>query len=140
GQVFYKGGVVPAKMALKTYGMSPLQLGDHDRKALVTDFQLLDAYSVYALYCLHNAAEVADLAGALSLEGLQGSYHPFKAQRDDTRPLRGNQLVAHRLWQLLHTSEIASTHIEPTTNPDSLRYMPNVHGAVRTAWLHLKEL
>ncbi|HRG35948.1 MAG TPA: aromatic amino acid lyase, partial [Chitinophagales bacterium] len=55
---------------------------------------------------------------------------------------KGNQLVAQRLRLLLHNSEIMQNHedCERVQDPYSLRCMPQVHGASRNAWLHLKEL
>ena len=142
GKVYYKGSIVPAETALKTYGISPLQLGPKEIQALMNGTQFITAYAVRALYKLHNLLEIADIAGALSLEGLKGSYKPFAAHLHQNRPFPGNQLVAHRLWELLRTSEIANSHPDLThvKDPEALRCMPQVHGASRAAWLHLKEL
>lgn len=142
GEVYYRGGILPAEVALKAYGMSPLQLGPKEGLALINGTQFIAAYAAHALQRMHNALEVADLIGALSLEGLMGSYKPFDSRLHEIRPFRGNQLVASRLWELLHTSEIANSHPDcgRVQDPYSLRCMPQVHGASRTAWLHLKEL
>ncbi|GGC19449.1 histidine ammonia-lyase [Parapedobacter defluvii] len=142
GNVYYKGGIIPADVALKAYGMSPLQLGPKEGLALINGTQFIAAYAVHALHRMYNALEVADLIGAMSLEGLMGSYKPFDSRLHEIRPFPGNQLVAHRLWELLHTSEIANSHPDcgRVQDPYSLRCMPQVHGASRTAWLHLKEL
>jgi histidine ammonia-lyase len=50
--------------------------------------------------------------------------------------------VAQRLCQLLKNSEIMQSHMDcgRVQDPYSLRCMPQVHGASRNAWLHLKEL
>ncbi|RYZ52353.1 MAG: histidine ammonia-lyase, partial [Chitinophagaceae bacterium] len=52
-----------------------------------------------------------------------------------------NQLVAQRLRKLLDKSQIMQSHVDcgRVQDPYSLRCMPQVHGASRTAWLHLKE-
>ena len=142
GEVYYKGNMVSAEEALRAYGMSPLQLGPKEGLALINGTQFIAALAVHALYRMHNALEAADLIGAMSLEGLMGSYKPFDARLHQIRPFPGNQLVAHRLWELLHKSEIANSHPDcgRVQDPYSLRCMPQVHGASRTAWLHLKEL
>lgn len=142
GEVYYRGGILPAEVALKAYGMSPLQLGPKEGLALINGTQFIAAHAVHALQRMYNALEVADLIGALSLEGLMGSYKPFDGRLHEIRPFPGNQLVASRLWELLHTSEIANSHPDcgRVQDPYSLRCMPQVHGASRTAWLHLKEL
>jgi len=142
GEVYYKGETVPAADALQALGMPPLQLGPKEGLALINGAQFIAAHAVHALYRLHNALEAADIIGAMSLEGLMGSYQPFDPRLHHIRPFPGNQLVAHRLWELLHTSEIANSHPDcgRVQDPYSLRCMPQVHGASRTAWLHLKEL
>jgi histidine ammonia-lyase len=58
------------------------------------------------------------------------------------RPFAGNKLVAQRLRLLLHNSAIMQSHIDcgRVQDPYSLRCMPQVHGASRNAWLHLREL
>ena len=50
--------------------------------------------------------------------------------------------MAHRVRHLLEGSEILEDHIdcERVQDPYSLRCIPQVHGASRNAWLHLKEL
>lgn len=142
GQVYYKGDIVPAKEVLQARGMPPLQLAPKEGLALINGTQFIAAHAVHGLYRMHNILEAADLIGAMSLEGLMGSYKPFDARLHEIRPFPGNQLVAHRLWQLLHTSEIANSHPDcgRVQDPYSLRCMPQVHGASRAAWLHLKEL
>jgi len=58
------------------------------------------------------------------------------------RPFKGTKHVAARLFTLLAASEINSSHVncDRVQDPYSLRCMPQVHGASRNAWLHLKQL
>ena len=67
---------------------------------------------------------------------------PFFEELHKLRPFKGNQHVAGRIRTLLQGSEILEDHIdcERVQDPYSLRCMPQVHGASRNAWLHLKEL
>ena len=142
GEVYYKGEIMPAEEALGIQGIPPLRLGPKEGLALINGTQFIAAHAVHALYRMHNTLEAADIIGAMSLEGLMGSYKPFDTRLHEIRPFPGNQLVAHRLWELLHKSEIANSHPDcgRVQDPYSLRCMPQVHGASRTAWLHLKEL
>jgi histidine ammonia-lyase len=91
---------------------------------------------------MHNCLEVADIIGAMSLEALQGTKAPFDERLHQLRPFKGNQLVAQRLRLLLQDSEIMNSHedCDRVQDPYSLRCMPQVHGASRNAWLHLKQL
>jgi histidine ammonia-lyase len=57
------------------------------------------------------------------------------------RPHPGAQLVAHRLMTLLHNSQMVANHAGCSRVQDaySLRCMPQVHGASRQAWAHLRD-
>lgn len=142
GEVFYQGQIRPAVEVLASLGISPLQLGPKEGLALINGTQFIAAHAVHAVYRFHNLLEAADLIGAMSIDGLVGSYKPFDARLHEIRPFPGNQLVAHRMWQLLSHSEIANSHPDcgRVQDPYSLRCIPQVHGASRTAWLHLREV
>lgn len=142
GEVFYEGQIRPAAEVLEALKVIPLQLAAKEGLALINGTQFIAAHAVYALYRFYNLLEAADLIGAMSIDGLVGSYKPFDSRLHDIRPFPGNQLVAHRMWQLLSRSDIANSHPDcgRVQDPYSLRCIPQVHGASRTAWRHLKEL
>lgn len=142
GEVHFQGEWMETPVALKMAGLEPLTLGPKEGLALINGTQFIAAHAVHALWRMHNALESADLIGAMSLEGMVGSYKPFDPRLHVIRPFPGSQLVAHRLWELLHRSDLANSHPDcgRVQDPYSLRCMPQVHGASRTAWLHLKEL
>jgi histidine ammonia-lyase len=73
---------------------------------------------------------------------LTGTKAPFDERLHDLRPFQGSKLVAQRLRLLLKDSAIMQSHVDcgRVQDPYSLRCMPQVHGASRNAWLHLKEL
>lgn len=142
GDVWYKGTKVPAGHALQQEGLTPVILGPKEGLALINGTQFILSFAVKAVARLHNALEAADLIGAMSLEGLMGTAKPFDPRLHALRPYAGNQLVAHRLSALLANSEIMASHkdCDRVQDPYSLRCMPQVHGASRTAWKHLQEL
>jgi histidine ammonia-lyase len=110
--------------------------------ALINGTQFILAFAVNAVKRMHNCLEAADIIGAMSLEALTGTKAPFDERLHDLRPFAGNKLVAQRLRLLLHNSAIMQSHVDcgRVQDPYSLRCMPQVHGASRNAWLHLKEL
>jgi histidine ammonia-lyase len=142
GQVYYHGRAVPMQEVLQKEKMEPLQLGPKEGLALINGTQFIVSFAVKCLQRMHNCLEAADIIGALSLDALQGSRSPFDPRLHALRPFAGNQLVAHRLRFLLDNS--AMIHDPAKTvrvqDPYSLRCMPQVHGASRNAWLHLKQL
>lgn len=142
GKVNYKGQDMEAAAALELAGLEPLSLGPKEGLALINGTQFIAAHAVMGLYRWHNTLEAADIIGALSLEGLMGSSKPFDPRLHAIRPFAGNQLVAARLTAMLRESQIHTAHINCSRvqDPYSLRCMPQVHGASRTSWAHLKEL
>lgn len=142
GEVWVDGKRHKSAEVLSRYGMSPIVLGPKEGLALINGTQFILAYAIKGTQRLHNCLEAADIIGAMSLEALTGTKAPFDERLHALRPFRGVQLVAQRLRLLLQQSEIMQSHIDcgRVQDPYSLRCMPQVHGASRNAWLHLKEL
>jgi histidine ammonia-lyase len=142
GEVFYQGEKRKALAVLEQFGLSPLQLGPKEGLALINGTQFILSFAVKAVRRMHNCLEAADIIGAMSLESLTGTKAPFDKRLHDLRPFAGSKLVAQRLRLLLDDSDIMQSHIDcgRVQDPYSLRCMPQVHGATRNAWLHLKEL
>jgi len=142
GEVFVKGGRFAAADVLQKNNLKPLILGPKEGLALINGTQFILAFAVKAVERLDNALNLADVIGAMSVEGLMGSARPFDARLHQLRPYKGNKHVAKRLHMLLENSEICNSHAncDRVQDPYSLRCMPQVHGASRNAWLHLKEL
>lgn len=138
GEVWVDGERRPAAAVCP----EPLELGPKEGLALINGTQFILAFAVKAVERLHRALETADLAGAMSLEGLMGSAKPFDPRLHQLRPFKGSIWVAKHLHALLDGSEILNSHAgcNRVQDPYSLRCMPQVHGASRNAWLHLKEL
>lgn len=142
GEVFYKGKKQDAKEILDQFQLAAIDLGPKEGLALINGTQFIAAFAVKAIQKMHNCLEAADIIGAMSLEALTGTKAPFDERLHQLRPFAGNQLVAQRLRILLSDSAIMQSHIDcgRVQDPYSLRCMPQVHGASRNAWLHLKEL
>ncbi len=142
GQVFYKGENTPTAAMLQAEGMPPMQLQPKEGLALINGTQFIAAFAVETLDRMHACLSHADLIGALMIEGLLGSASPFHPALHDLRPFAGSRHVAARIRQMLEGSEILSshTHCDRVQDPYSLRCIPQVHGASRNAWLHLKGL
>ena len=142
GELFFQGRRYPTMEVLNRFGLPPLRLGPKEGLALINGTQFILSYAVHAVERLHYYLEAADIIGAMSLEALTGTKAPFDKRLHDLRPFAGNQLVAQRLRLLLQDSEIMQSHVDcgRVQDPYSLRCMPQVHGASRNAWLHLREL
>lgn len=142
GEVYYHGKKMSSAEMLRKEGMDPVSPGPKEGLALINGTQFIAAFAVKAVQRLHNCLEAADIIGAMSLESLTGTQAPFDARLHALRPYAGSRLVAQRLKKLLKNSAIMQSHIDcgRVQDPYSLRCMPQVHGASRNAWMHLKEL
>ncbi|MFC5045301.1 histidine ammonia-lyase [Aquimarina hainanensis] len=142
GEVVYEGKRIPTSELFEAHNLSPIDLGPKEGLALINGTQFIAAHAVQVVAKLQSCLSQADIIGALMIEGLQGSIKPFFSELHQLRAYKGNIHVAARIKALLEGSEIMEDHAacERVQDPYSLRCMPQVHGASRNAWLHLKEL
>ncbi len=133
GQAFFDGARMPSAEALSRAGIEPVVLEAKEGLALINGTQAIGAVGVPALLRGQRLTEIADVAGALTLEGLMGSHKPFIPQIHAVRPQHGQVACAANLRRLLAGSEIAPSHAScaKVQDPYSLRCMPQVHGAAR---------
>ncbi len=134
--------IIPAKEILKQNGLESIELSAKEGLGLINGTQFILAHAIVGLDKMEYLLDLADVSGAMSLEGFQGSSSPFKAELHNIRPFKGNIKVAERIRMLLEGSENMASHesCERVQDPYSLRCMPQVHGASRNAYYHLKEL
>jgi len=142
GKVYYKGKVVEMGDLLRKFGMAPLELGAKEGLALINGTQFIAAHAIKVLERLQNCLDNADLIAAMNLEAMLGSVKTFSPELHELRPYQGVIYVAERMRMLIGNSEIVQSHknCSRLQDPYSLRCIPQVHGASRNAWLHLKEL
>lgn len=142
GKVTFQGKEISTASLFKKTGLTQVELGPKEGLALINGTQFILAHAVVVLDKLKNCLKQADIIGAMMLEGLQGSLSPFHEKLHELRPFKGNQHVAARIRTLLQGSEILEDHVDcdRVQDPYSLRCIPQVHGASRNTWLHLKEL
>lgn len=126
---------LPGREALRRARLEPVELEPKEGLALVNGTQAMAAVGTLALLRAERLAALADLAGAMTLEGLLGSHRPFIPEIQAARGQPGQIAAAARLVELLAGSEINASHQGPechkVQDPYSLRCMPQVHGAAR---------
>jgi histidine ammonia-lyase len=133
GEAFFRGKRLPAREALALAGLQPVVLDAKEGLALVNGTQAMSAVGSLALLRAEALAELADVAGAMTLEGLLGSHRPFLSAIQRVRPHPGQEACASHLRALLAGSDIVESHRDcsKVQDPYSLRCMPQVHGAAR---------
>ncbi|HKN82633.1 MAG TPA: histidine ammonia-lyase, partial [Pyrinomonadaceae bacterium] len=143
GEVFYEEERMPAAVALQRAQIAPLQLEVKEGLALLNGTQAMGAVGALALRRAEQLVRLADVAGAMTLEALKGTPVAFDERIHAARPHAGQLAVAAHLRELLRESEIRQSHLnnDPRVQDAySLRCMPQVHGAVRTALDHARQV
>lgn len=143
GEAFYAGERLASDEALTRAQIKPIQLEAKEGLALLNGTQAMGAVGALGLERAERATRLADVAGAMSLEALKGTPVPFDERIHEARPHSGQIGVAAHLRALLENSEIRDSHIENDPRVQdaySLRCMPQVHGAVRGALSHAREV
>ena len=142
GEFWEKDRIVPAKKILDQHQLQPMVLEAKEGLALINGTQFILAHAVLGLQKMKYLLDLADVSGAMSLEGFQGSAAPFKVGLHQIRPFKGSLKVAERMRMLLEGSENLDAHkdCDRVQDPYSIRCIPQVHGASRNAYKHLKKL
>lgn len=133
GNAYYADNLMPAAKALKEAGLAPVRLQAKEGLALVNGTQMMTALASVAMLKAFDMLMTADIAGALSIEGLRGSIAPFDARIHDVRGQSGQKKSADTIRKLLDGSQIIASHkgCSRVQDPYSMRCIPQVHGAVR---------
>jgi histidine ammonia-lyase len=125
----------PGADALGRAGLTPVTLAPKEGLALINGTQPSTAVLGLALAGAEQLARAADIAAALSIDGLQGSTRPFDPRIHEARGFAGQALSAANLDMLLAGSGINAAHANCGRVQDaySMRCAPQVHGAARDA-------
>lgn len=145
GRARFKGREISGKAALKAVYLKPLKLGPKDGLALINGTQFMTGIGALAALEAEHLADVADAAGALSVEAMRGTASAFDARIHRVRPHPGQVCVAKRMRQYLiqgGKSEIAKSHADcgKVQDPYSLRCIPQVHGACRDVFAFVRSV
>ena len=143
GEAFLKGNKMPSAEALRAVGLMPIELAAKEGLALLNGTQAMHGVGGLALFRAKRLVRVADVAGAMTLEGLKDTPAAFDPRLQEARPHPGQKAAAAHLLQLLEGSEIRESHRENDLRVQdaySVRCMPQVHGAVRGALRHCEEI
>jgi histidine ammonia-lyase len=142
GTVHYKGETIPTAKLFSLCGLSALEPGPKEGLALINGTQFIAAHAVKFLERFQHCLDHADIIAAMNLEAMLGSVKAFDASLHELRPYEGTCYVAKRMRELTRDSEIVESHrnCHRVQDPYSLRCIPQVHGASRNAFLHLKQL
>ncbi len=142
GQVRSGGMLVGAGAALKEAGIPISRFGPKEGLSLINGTQVTSGIGCLVASRAGDLAVHADIATGLSVEALKASVAPFEEAIHRMRPHLGQLDTAANLRSLLRDSPIMESHRDCDQVQDSysLRCAPQVHGAVRDAIRHAREI
>jgi histidine ammonia-lyase len=141
GDVELEGRTMPAREALQQVGLQPVILEAKEGLSLVNGTQAMAALGSLAILTAEKSCKVADIAGAMTLEGLAGLASAFDPRIQAARPHPGQALCAENLRKLTRGSGMLSqSQAKKTQDCYSLRCMPQVHGATRDALTYARQV
>lgn len=142
GKVWENGKEVETAKALKKHDLKPLKLGPKEGLGLINGTQFILAHAIKGIEKFEYLLDLADLTAAMSIEAYRGSASPFKKELHEIRPFSGSKKVAARMVKFLKNSDNMKSHefCGRVQDPYSMRCVPQVHGASRNAFEHLKNM
>jgi histidine ammonia-lyase len=125
------GKKVSGEQAMHAVGLHPFVLGPKEGLALLNGTQVSTALALAGLFGAEHVFAAALLAGALTLEAIQGSVKPLDPRIHEARGQPGQIAVARALSALLADSQIVPSHANcgRVQDPYSIRCVPQVMGA-----------
>ncbi|MFQ6013835.1 MAG: histidine ammonia-lyase [Anaerolineae bacterium] len=141
GEAIYRGERLAGGEAMARAGLKSLVLEAKEGVALTNGTAFMTAIGTLTLLAAENASRVADIAGCLSLEALQGTTEAFDPRLHALRPYPHQVECAAYLRRLLEGSQFTRRR-DPQRVHDAytLRCIPQVHGAVRSAITHARSV
>jgi histidine ammonia-lyase len=132
------GTLMSSADALAAAGITPIELREKEGLALINGTDGMLGMLVLAITDLRVLISTADLAAAMSVEGLTGTDAVFAADLQALRPHPGQATSAANMRAVLSGSPMLSRPSGFTRVQDaySLRCAPQVHGAVRDTITH----
>jgi histidine ammonia-lyase len=127
--------------ALAAAGLTAVTLAAKECLALINGTQPSSAVAALALAGCERLGRAADIAAAMSIDGLRGSVRPFDPRIHGARPYPGQVASAGNIRRLLDGSGINASHAGCGRVQDaySLRCAAQVHGAARDAFRFVRE-
>ena len=140
GPVDVGGERMAAADALAAAGIEPVTLHEKEGLALINGTDGMLGMLCLAIHDLRRLLTTADIAAAMSVEGLLGSDAVFAADLQALRPQPGQAVSAATMRTVLTDSAIRESHrtqaCTRVQDAYSLRCAPQVHGAARDTLDH----
>ena len=136
------GAPIDARAALDKAGLPVLELQAKEGLALINGTEIMKASGVCSVLRATNLSKASDAIASLSIEALKGSVRPFQDLLAQLKNNEGQRRTAANVRACLTDSEVLESHADcdRVQDPYSLRCVPQIHGAFKTALSHVADV
>jgi histidine ammonia-lyase len=138
GEAEYQGKIMTGAEAMRKAGIRPVELSSKEGLALINNTSAMSSISAHVLYDTKWILDLADTCAALSLQALRGTDMAYDQRIHAIKFHDGQIQCAKNLRELLQ----GSTFVDRTRVQEaySFRCVPQVHGAIREAYLYASKI
>lgn len=134
GQAYYKGELLPGRVAMERAGIPVPGLQARDGLAAINGSNVLTAMSALFLYDANNWLKQAEIAAAMSLEALLANMKPYHSKIHEARGFPGAIRSARAIRMILAGSDLVEGRLKvKVQDAYSMRSTPQVIGAAHDA-------
>ena len=139
GEAFYQGERMPSRVAMEKAGIPIPGLEARDGLATINGSNLLTAMSAIHLYDMDRWLRQAEIAAAMSLEGLLANLKPYDARLHQARGFSGAVRSANAIASYIKGSDLQTGKMKvKVQDAYSMRSTPQVIGAAHDAVAYAK--
>jgi len=142
GEAFIEGQLVEGEAVCDAAGFAPLKLEAKEGLALINGTQLSLALALDGLFSAEKLLDAAVVTGALTIDGLAGSYAPFDSRIQDASRSPHQIEIGRRFRLLLTESAIHRDHenCDRVQDPYAVRCIPQVFGGIEATLHHARSV
>lgn len=141
GKAYVNGELLDGAEAMKKAGVSILdELSSKEGLALINGTQVMTSIGAHVTYDAINLMKHLDIAGALTMEALNGITCAFDPRVHEVRGHQGQIRTAENFRNILKESKCTTKQGKMRTqDPYTLRCIPQIHGASKDALEYVRE-
>ena len=140
GKVYYNDKIRDSAKVLKEINWQPIILQSKEGLALLNGTQFMSAYGIWSIIKSQKLSYLADMIGALSIEGFDARGECFDELIHLLRPHKGQLKTAANIRDFLLDSSIQKKEKKYVQDPYSFRCIPQVHGATKDVIEHVLDI
>lgn len=140
GKAYYDGELLSGKEAMEKAGIPIIEsLSSKEGLALINGTQVMTSVGACTMYDAINLMKHLDIAGALTMESLNGIIDAFDPRIQEIRGHKGQIDTASNYRKILKDSKnITKQGVLRVQDPYTLRCIPQIHGASKDTFEYVK--